>query len=40
LLPRGKQPGWLAAAVAEAERAVSMTAVEPADEPRVTDDTE
>ena len=40
LLPPGKQPGWLAAAVAEAERAASAPAVEPADESRGSDDGE
>jgi hypothetical protein len=33
-------PGWLAAAVAEAERAASAPAVEPADESRGSDDGE
>jgi hypothetical protein len=38
--PPGRQPGWLAAAVAQAERAVRATAVEPVDEPLATDDSE
>jgi hypothetical protein len=38
LLPPGKQPGWLAAAVDEAERGLSATPSEPpADPPRSED---
>jgi hypothetical protein len=32
--PSGKHPGWLAAAVAKAERTVTAPAVEAAEEPR------
>jgi hypothetical protein len=33
LLPPGKQPGWLAAAVDEAERGLSAQPSEPPDDP-------
>jgi hypothetical protein len=38
LLPPGKQPGWLAAAVSEAERELSVPPVEPPEDPRVSED--
>jgi hypothetical protein len=38
LLPPGKQPGWLAAAVAEAERGLSAQQAKPSDDPRPSED--
>ena len=38
LLPSGKQPGWLTAAVADAERALTSQPAEPAEDPQVSED--
>ena len=38
LLPPGKQPGWLTAAVAYAERGLSTQPVEPPPDPSATED--
>jgi hypothetical protein len=38
LLAPGKQPGWLTAAVAEAERALIAQAAEPPDDPGGSED--
>jgi hypothetical protein len=40
LLPPGKQPGWLAAAVAEAERELSVPPVKASEDPRASEDAE
>jgi hypothetical protein len=39
LLPPGKQPGWLTAAVDEAERGLSAPPAEPSADPRENEDT-
>jgi hypothetical protein len=39
LLAPGKQPGWLAAAVAEAERELSAPSAEPPEDPAASEDT-
>lgn len=39
LLAPGKQPGWLTAAVEEAERGVSAQSAEPAADPPASEDT-
>lgn len=38
LLPPGKQPGWLTAAVADAERALSSQPAEPPKDPPASED--
>lgn len=38
LLPPGRRPGWLTAAVADAERALSSQPAEPAEDPPASED--
>jgi hypothetical protein len=38
LLPPRKQPGWLTAAIAQAERELSAPPVEPPEDPRASED--